>query len=181
MPVEQRSTSGDPSGYAPYSKIGPLVRLNMVDGLGKTDQDRKKMGAGSVAVLIVFSEKESELPAMIIAAKDVSTAEKLSTGRFFLAWRTSRYEVKSCELYVPGQPLHREDIEGGVRLYAELETAKYDDEGVCGSFLPLADYHHLIGAGVLLGPPDACVWFNGEIAASARRKPMKFLRFDVRI
>ncbi len=166
--------------FDPDTRLSQLVLLNLVRDLRTSPQNRQKIESGRALVLVVFPDEEGELPVIIIAAKDMETSEKVSTGRIFLTWRTTCYAVKECEFYVPAQRLHREVIEdGGVLLYADLETAKYDGENIHGRSLPLGDFRYLIEVGISLGPSASRIYLDTEATASARNKPLRFLRFDV--
>jgi hypothetical protein len=130
----------------------------------------------------VFPQNGKQLPFLAVAAKDRGAADRLSTARFHLVWRTSVRSEKECELYVGGQTLHRQEIGKGVRLFANLETAEYEGKGqVVRAFRVLEEFVRLTEIAMTLGPEDARTVLDTSLMSPLHANALRYLRFEVRL
>jgi hypothetical protein len=176
------STSGDPGGFPAYRDLNPVARLNLVEGFGCSEEEQGVLGGDAALVLIVFPQNGKQLPFLAVAAKDVGVADRLSTARFYLEWRTADRKRRQCVLYVGAQTLHRQEIGKGIRLFANLETAGYEEEEhLHRSFRALEDFAQLTEVAMTLGPEDARTILDTNLMSPTHAHALRYLRFEVRL
>ena len=167
--------------YAAYQKLNPITRLNLVDSFGRTEEDQRKIDTGVVLVLVVFPCKAEQLPFLAIATKDLAVAERVSTARIVLAWRTANQELKDCELYVAGQSLYRDVGTGCVRLFASLETVRYEEQSVHSrEFRLVEQFHRLDSVAMTQGSlEDRTMLGKVTVNTKNARGPLRFVRLEL--
>lgn len=157
--IGTQSTTGNPSAYGPYQLIDQGLRKLLVDRLGVSEYDVSTLQAGGAVVGIVFPADGGELsyPVLVVAVRGgsdqcIAAATRISTAVFRMTWQTQHGEVLSCDLYTPGQRVHRESGEYVFRKFVCMVTRSYN--GIKKSnraFMPLQDFRRLISLELLYG------------------------------
>lgn len=185
--LQGQSTTGGPSVYEPYQQIGLGLQSLLIDRLGVSEFDVKVIQAGGAVVGIVFPTEGGELdyPVLVIAVRGgsndcVTAAGRVSTARYKLTWQTTDARVLSCELYTPGQPVHRQSGEQVFRKFVCMATGSYcGRDRTDGAFVPLQDFRKLVSLELLYGPEGRFGQFGPIVPHVNSGNGLRYLRFTV--